>query len=231
MGHAAARMAAGIGRSKARRASLTPQDSGSIGGRAHRRAAPARTTALVLTAAACALAAAPALGARSPLHPVVAAAAPAALDGTGTPRPGGEPAPGARHEPEAPDADADADGAPRPVARRPTAGGPAAGGALAVRDVRVPARVALDTARGAGIAVSFVPRPGSLVAEVRLYRRDGDSGRRLVARRLIAVRGGRRTTAHVGAAAVRRGAYELSMRAGAQRATLAPEVVARILIV
>jgi hypothetical protein len=74
-----------------------------------------------------------------------------------------------------------------------------------------------------------VPRPGSLVADVRLFARPG-AGRRLVAKRLAAVRGGRRTTVHLGAGGVRPGAYEVWVRAGAGRATLGPATIARVVV-
>jgi hypothetical protein len=87
----------------------------------------------------------------------------------------------------------------------------------------VPQRVALSTARGDGIAVSFVPRPGSLVADVRLL-----AGRRLVVQRLVPARAGRRAVVRLRAADA--GAYAVSVRAGAGRATLGPAVVARIVV-
>jgi hypothetical protein len=136
------------------------------------------------------------------------------LDGGGTPGPGGPSG-------DAPDDEAaNDDDVPRPVATRPPgvpAPPSAAATMLAVRGLRVPAHVALVTAREEGIEASFVPRPGSLVAVVRL-----------VARRLVAVRAGRRAVAHVRADGLRRGAYEVSVRAGAGRATLGPPVVARV---
>jgi hypothetical protein len=198
---------------------LTPQRRASTD-RGRRRAAGVRAAALALAAVVFALACAPAVGAH-------AGAASAVLDRGGTQGPGrpGDDGPDA----DAPDADApDDDDLPRPVATRPPgAGAPAPGAAaaeaLAVRGLRVPAHVGLATARGAGIAASFVPRPGSLVAEVRL-----SAGGRLVARRLIAVRAGRRVIAHVHAGALPRGAYEVSVRAGAGRATLGPAVAARV---
>jgi hypothetical protein len=54
------------------------------------------------------------------------------------------------------------------------------------------------------------------------------AGGRLVARRLVAVRAGRRAGAHVRADGLRRGADEVSVRAGAGRATLGPPVAARV---
>lgn len=175
--------------------------------RGRRRAGvdPARAIAIAL--AACALTAAPGAGAA------------VVRDGGGSPGPGHRPAP---------DRPGDA---PRPVATRP-AGRPAPPGAadaLAVRGLRVPAHVALATARDEGVTASFVARPGSLAAEVRLLERSR-AGRRLVARRLVAVRGGRRTTVHLGADRLRPGAYEVAVRAGAGRATLGPAVVARVIV-
>jgi hypothetical protein len=102
-----------------------------------------------------------------------------------------------------------------------------AAGALAVRGLRVPPRVTLRSARGKGIAASFVPRPGSLVAEVRVSARTG-AGRRAVGRRLVAVRGGRRATVHLRVG--RPGAYHVAVQAGAGRATLGPAVVARVVV-
>ena len=153
--------------------------------------------ALALGVVVLLLAAAPALGARVP------------LDGGG-PGPGG-----------------DGNDAPRPVATRP-AGQPAPQGsasALAVRGLRVPERVAATTARRDGIAVSFVPRPGSLVADVRL-----GAGRRLVMVRLVPVRSGRRAAVRLRAEGLQRGAYAVAVRAGAGRATLGPAVVARVVV-
>jgi hypothetical protein len=195
---------------------LTPQHRASTD-RIRRRAAGLR--ALAPAAVVCVLAWAPAVGAH-------AGAFAAVLDGGGTPGPGGPPG-------DAPDRDApddepadDDDDVPRPVAMRPPglpAPPSAAAATLAVRGLRVPAHVMLATARATGIEASFVPRPGSLVAEVRL-----SGGGRLVGRRLVAVRAGRRAVAHVRADELRRGAYEVSVRAGAGRATLGPPVVARV---
>jgi hypothetical protein len=137
-----------------------------------------------------------------------------------------DPAPGA---PPAPDAPPDG---PRPVATRPGAGGGASGAdaALAVRGLAVRDLVPLAAARADGIAVTFVPRPGSIVAEARLYaRRSG--GRRLVVSFLVPARSGRRTTVRLRARSVRRGAYEVSVRAGAGHRTLGPAVTARVRIV
>jgi len=171
-----------------------------------RRAPRDRATAFALAAAVCLLAAAPGAGAV------------AVRDGGGD----------WNHGPGHRERDADS---PRPVATRP-AGRPAppgAANALAVRGLRAPGHLALATAREDGIAASFVPRPGSLVADVRLYARSS-AGRRLVARRLAAVRAGRRTTVHVRAEDLRPGAYEVSVRAGAGRATLGPAVAARVAV-
>jgi hypothetical protein len=196
---------------------LTPQRRASTD-RVRRRAAGVRAVALAAAAVVCALVCAPAVGAH-------AGAAVAVLDGGGTPGPGGPSADAPDHD-AANDDGPDDDDLPRPVATRPP-GAPAPPGAvaatLAVRGLRVPAHVALATARAEGIGASFVPRPGALVAEVRL-----SAGGRLVARRVVAVRAGRRETAHVRAHALRRGAYELSVRAGAGRATFGPPVVARV---
>ena len=196
---------------------MTPQRRASTD-RVRRRAAGVRAGLLALAVVVFALACAPAVGAH-------AGAVAAVLDGGGTPGPGGP-----SHD--APDRDApddeaaDDDEVPRPVATRPP-GVPAAPGAaaatLAVRGLRVPAHVALATALAEGIEASFVPRAGSLVAEVRL-----SAGGRLVARRLVGVRAGRRSVAHVRADGLRRGAYKVSVRAGAGRATLGPAVVARV---
>jgi hypothetical protein len=170
-----------------------------------RRAPRDRAIAFAVAAAVCLLAAAP--GATAAL----------VRDDGGD---GGSHGPGHR----------DRDGAaPRPVATRP-AGRPAPPGAadaLAVRGLRVPERVALRTAREEGIAASFVPRPGSLVADVRLFERSR-AGRRLVGRRVVAVHGGRRTRVHLRAAELRPGAYEVAVRAGAGRATLGSAAIARI---
>jgi hypothetical protein len=175
---------------------LTPQRSASPD-RVRPRAGGDRVRALALGAVVLLLAAAPALGARPP------------LDGGGGHGPGG------------------GEDAPRPVATRP-AGRPAppeSAQALAVRGLRVPKRVALATATREGIAVSFVPRPGSLVADVRLV-----AGNRLVVRRLAPVRAGRRATVRLRAAGVRPGAYAVAVRAGAGPATLGPAVVARVVV-
>jgi hypothetical protein len=187
---------------------LTRHDRGSIGGRARRRVGGA--SAVVLAVAACA-AAAPA--------PAIPGAAPPTFDSGGNPGPGGTPTP------KAPDRDA----APRPVTPRPAAGAPGQPtDALAVRSLRVPAQVALATARSAGIAVSFRPPPGTLGADVRLERRDGAAPRRLVGHVLVAARAGRRATVRLRAARLRLGGYEVAVRVGAGQATLGPRVVARI---
>jgi len=119
--------------------------------------------------------------------------------------------------------------APRPVAQRPTAGGgtPANDASLAIRRLDVTARVSLTAERPARLTVTFVPRPGSLVAQVRLYARDG-SARRLVLSRTVRVRSGHRATVRLRVTGMTPGAYEVSVRAGAARATLGPAVAAKL---
>jgi len=120
--------------------------------------------------------------------------------------------------------------APRPVAPRPTAGGTGAAddASLAVRRLSVRAQIQLTPDRAARFTVTFVPPAGSLVAEVRLYRRTGSRPRALIVRRSVAVRSGRRATVHLEVAGLRSGRYEVSVRAGAGRATLGPAVVAKL---
>jgi hypothetical protein len=198
---------------------MIPQRRESID-RARRRRAGDRLIALVVAAAVCVLAAGPAAGAA------------VLRDGGGSPGGSGSPGgPGPNQGPgnDGP-ADRDAD-APRPVATRPT-GQPApvdAADALAVQGLRVPRYVPLPTARKTGIATSFVPRPGCLVADVRLFERSHGQ-RRLVARRQMSAHGGRRASVHLLAVGLRPGSYEVAVRAGAGRATLGPAVVARTLV-
>jgi len=191
-----------------------------------------RACALALAVAACAAA--------------VPAGAAGAATGAYPPGPGA-PAPGApTPDPPAPHPDAPpvttiptetapapaapqpAD-APRPVAQRPTAGGgtPANDASLAIRRLDVTARVSLTAERPARLTVTFVPRPGSLVAQVRLYARDG-SARRLVLSRTVRVRSGHRATVRLRVTGMTPGAYEVSVRAGAARATLGPAVAAKL---
>jgi hypothetical protein len=120
--------------------------------------------------------------------------------------------------------------APRPVAPRPTAGGTGAAGdaSLAVRRLSVRAQVDLTPDRPARFTVAFVPPAGCLVAEVRLYRRAGSRPRTMLVRRSVAVKSGRKATVHLEVTGLRAGRYELSVRAGAGRATLGPAVVARL---
>jgi hypothetical protein len=176
-------------------------------------------------------------------HSAAGAHAPAAATGV-DPGPGGlppgtapphhpHPGPGHPGPPphDAPPAGAPADDDPRPVAPRPTAGAPGSApdaAALAVRDLRARATVPLAAARAGGLTASFVRRPGSLVAEVRLYARAGARGRRLVVSWIVPARGGRRVTVRVRFSAPRRGIYEIVVRAGAGRATLGPAVSARV---
>ena len=119
--------------------------------------------------------------------------------------------------------------APRPVAQRPTAGGgsPANDASLAIRRLNVTARVSLTAERPARLTVTFVPRPGSLVAQVRLSVRNG-AARRLVLSRTVRVRSGHRATVRLRVTGMTPGAYEVSVRAGAARATLGPAVVAKL---
>jgi hypothetical protein len=119
---------------------------------------------------------------------------------------------------------------PRPVAPRPTAGGTGAASdaSLAVRRLSVRAQVDLTPDHPARFTVAFVPPAGCLVAEVRLYRRTASRPRALLVRRSVAVRSGRRATVHLEATGLRAGRYEVSVRAGAGRATLGPAVVARL---
>jgi hypothetical protein len=120
--------------------------------------------------------------------------------------------------------------APRPVASRPTAGGTDAAddASLAVRRLSVRAQIELSGDRAARFTVAFVPPSGSLVAEVRLYRRTGSRPRTLMARRSAPVKSGRRATVRLEVTGLRTGRYEVSVRAGAGRATLGPAVVAKL---
>jgi len=200
-------------------------------GRVERRAV--RACALALVVAAWAVAASPA-GAATGAYP----------PGPGVPAPGAPapvppvppvvppvtkpPAPGAPAP--APPAPEPAD-APRPVAHRPTAGGadPAGDASLAIRRLDVTARVSLTAERAARLTVTFVPRPGCLVAQVRLYARNG-SARRLLLSRMVRARSGQRATVRLRVTGMTPGAYEVSVRAGAARATLGPAVVAKLTI-
>jgi hypothetical protein len=186
-----------------------------------------RACALALAVAACAAAAVPAgaatgadppgPGAPTPDLPAPHPDAPpvTTIPTTGAPAP----APAA---PESTDA-------PRPVAQRPTAGGgsPANDASLAIRRLNVTARVSLTAERPARLTVTFVPRPGSLVAQVRLSVRNG-AARRLVLSRTVRVRSGHRATVRLRVTGMTPGAYEVSVRAGAARATLGPAVVAKL---
>ena len=89
--------------------------------------------------------------------------------------------------------------------------------------------MSLTAERPARLTVTFVPRPGSLVAQVRLYARNG-SVRRLVLSRMVRVRSGHRATVRLRVTGMTPGAYEVSVRAGAARATLGPAVVAKLQI-
>ena len=169
---------------------------------------------------------------------------------TGAYPPGpGVPAPGApTPDPPAPHPDAPpvttlpthraCAGARAPARRRPAPGRaapdrrrrrPASDASLAIRRLDVTARVSLTAERPARLTVTFVPRPGSLVAQVRLYARDG-SARRLVLSRMVRVRSGHRATVRLRVTGMTPGAYEVSVRAGAARATLGPAVVAKLQI-
>ena len=195
-------------------------------GRVERRGV--RACALALVVAACAVAAIPA-GAATAAYP----------PGPGVPAPGA-PAPVPPVPPvvppvttppaPAPPAPGPAD-APRPVAQRPTAGGadPAGDASLAIRRLDVTARVSLTAERAARLTVRFVPRPGCLVAQVRLYARNG-SARRLLLSRMVRARSGHRATVRLRVTGMTPGAYEVSVRAGAARATLGPAVVAKLTI-
>ena len=87
--------------------------------------------------------------------------------------------------------------------------------------------MSLTAERPARLTVTFVPRPGSLVSQVRLYARDG-SARRLVLSRTVPVRSGHRATVRLRVTGMTPGAYEVSVRAGAARATLGPAVAAKL---
>ena len=67
------------------------------------------------------------------------------------------------------------------------------------------------------------------MAQVRLYSRNG-SARRLVLSRVMRVRSGHRATVRLRVPEMTPGAYEVSVRAGAARATLGPAVVAKLQI-
>jgi hypothetical protein len=192
--------------------------------------------ALALAAVAAALVAGPAGAAPSAFRGDQAVPPP------GMPSPGPDPGRPTPH-PDRPTATVPAAGAPapaapkpaaapRPVTPRPTAGGTGAANdtSLAVRRLTVRARVGLSAARPAQLTVSFVPRPGSLVAQVRLFARDASGGRRLMLSRMVAVRSGRRATVRLRVAGMRPGAYDVAVRAGAGRATLGPAIVARLQI-
>jgi hypothetical protein len=189
-----------------------------------------RACALALADAVCAMAAVPAGAATAAYPPGPGAPAP----GAPTPDP---PAPHPDAPPvttvpapatPAPAAPQPAD-APRPVAQRPTAGGadPAGDASLAIRRLNVTARVSLTAERPARLTVTFVPRPGCLVAQVRVSARNG-SARRLVLSRIVRVRSGHRATVRLRVTGMSPGAYEVSVRAGAARATLGPAVVAKL---
>jgi hypothetical protein len=176
--------------------------------------------AVAAAIAGCAPAAAPAAETDDPhtVHPVPGVVVAPADAGRHNPGPGGSP-------PGAPD-----DAATRPVAPRPTASappGPPPADALAVRSLRVRARLPVSAARRDGLAVSFVPRPGCLLAEVRLRAVRAGAGR-AVARRVVAVRAGRRVTVRLRVVGLRAGGYEVAVRAGAGRGTLGAPAVAEV---
>ncbi len=210
------------------------QPENRVARRGARACALARVAACALALiAAFAVAAIPASAATAAYPPAPGGPAP----GTPTADPPGpspdappvttDPAPGA----PAPEADGPEADAPRPVAQRPTAGGadPAGAASLAIRRLDVTARVSLTAERPARLTVTFVPRPGSLVAQVRLSARNG-SARRLVLSRMVRVRSGHRATVRLRVTGMTAGAYEVSVRAGAARATLGPAVVAKLQI-
>ena len=89
--------------------------------------------------------------------------------------------------------------------------------------------MSLTAERTARLTVTFVPRPGCLVAQVRLYARNG-SARRLLLSRMVRARSGHRATVRLRVTGMTPGAYEVSVRAGAARATLGPAVVAKLTI-
>jgi hypothetical protein len=194
-----------------------------------------RARALAVAVAACGLVAAPA-GAATVAYPPPPGVPPA----TGpVPPPGDPPAPHpdtpppvTLPEPVPPAPAVPQPAEPRPVARRPTAGGggDAAGdAALAVRRLSVSARVTLTPDRPARLAVTFVPRPGSLVARIQVSARSV-SARRVLRARFVAVRSGRRATVRLRLHGMEPGVYDVSVRAGAARTTLGPAVVAKLRI-
>jgi hypothetical protein len=191
-----------------------------------------RARALALAVAACAAAAVPAGAATGAYPPGPGAPAPGApAPDLPAPHPDAPPVttiPTTGAPAPAPAAPEPAD-APRPVAQRPTAGGgsPANDASLAIRRLNVTARVSLTAERPARLTVTFVPRPGSLVAQVRLSVRNG-AARRLVLSRTVRVRSGHRATVRLRVTGMTPGAYEVSVRAGAARATLGPAVVAKL---
>jgi hypothetical protein len=191
-----------------------------------------RAPALALAVAACAAAAVPAGAATGAYPPGPGAPAPGApAPDLPAPHPDAPPVttiPTTGAPAPAPAAPEPAD-APRPVAQRPTAGGgsPANDASLAIRRLNVTARVSLTAERPARLTVTFVPRPGSLVAQVRLSVRNG-AARRLVLSRTVRVRSGHRATVRLRVTGMTPGAYEVSVRAGAARATLGPAVVAKL---
>ena len=65
------------------------------------------------------------------------------------------------------------------------------------------------------------------MAQVRLYARNG-SARRLLLSRMVRARSGHRATVRLRVTGMTPGAYEVSVRAGAARATLGPAVVAKL---
>jgi hypothetical protein len=195
---------------------VTRQDR-TFSDRAARRALAGGALAAAL--AGCALAGAPAGATDDPpkVHLLPGVVVGPAGGGDEHPGPGGRP-------PGAPD-----DDDRRPVAPRPTAGvpGPDGADALAVHSLRVPAAVSAAAARRDGVAASFVPRAGSLVAEVRLVSLRGGA-RRPVVRRLVGVRAGRRAAVRLRVAGLRPGRYEVVVRAGASVRTLGAAVAAGV---
>jgi hypothetical protein len=191
-----------------------------------------RAWALAAAVAACAAAAVPAGAATVDYPPGPDAPAPTVPDDP-APHPDAPPlttVPAAGAPLPAPAAAETAD-APRPVAERPTAGGGGAANdaSLAIRRLTVTASVELTEERPARLTVMFVPRPGSLVAQVRVSARHSVA-RRLVISRLVRVRSGHRATVRLRVMGMEPRTYEVSVRAGATRATLGPAVVARLRI-
>src|SRR5262245_29902987 len=172
-----------------------------------------RAWALAVVVCACAAAAVPAgaapvgyppgPGAPAPTMPDDPAPYPDAPPVTTVPA-AGAPAPAAPAAPQPADA-------PRPVATRPTAGGGDAAddASLAIRRLTVTASVELTAERPARLTVMFVPRPGSLVAQVRLSARRG-TARRLVVSKLVRVRSGHRATVRLRVTGMEPGTYEVS---------------------